>query len=249
MAILGKIIGGVAGFAVGGPIGALIGAVAGHGYDSSREAARVRAKGVDESKTVFLFGVIALAAKMAKADGVVEKREIGVLRAMLGESATHPEAARIYNAAKESTEGFEVYATQLAEQFRHRGAVLVEALDVLWAVAVADSELHSAEERMLHQIAEIFGLPGYVERMVGARHRSRTGRSHQRDKNQDYEVLGLKPSVSDKKLRTAYRKLVREHHPDRLVAQGMAEEFVEQANDRLAAINAAYDRIAKQRGL
>ncbi len=248
MALLGKIIGGVAGFAIGGPIGALIGVVAGHGYDSSREAARVRRTGIDESRTVFLFGVIALAAKMAKADGVVERQEVGILRAMLnGADANHPEAAKIYNEAKASADGYEAYARQLGEQFRHRRAVLVEALDVLWAVAMVDGQLHPEEERMLHEIAVIFGLPEFVERMIRARHRAQ--RSERHNVNEDYEVLGLKPSVSDEELRNAYRKLVREHHPDRLVAQGMAEEFVEQANDRLAAINAAYDRIEKQRGM
>lgn len=248
MAVLGKIIGGVAGFAIGGPIGALIGVVAGHSFDSSREAVRVRKTGIDESKAVFLVGVIALAAKMAKADGVVERQEVGILRAMLREAdAAHPETARIYNEARASAEGYEAYARQLEEQFRYRKAVLAEALDILWAVAMVDGRLHPAEERMLHDIAVIFGLSEFVERMIRARHRAQ--RSERRSVNQDYEVLGLKPSVSDEKLRKAYRKLVREHHPDRLVAQGMAEEFVEQANERLAVINAAYDRIAKQRGL
>jgi DnaJ like chaperone protein len=64
-----------------------------------------------------------------------------------------------------------------------------------------------------------------------------------------YTVLGLTRSVSDAELKKAWRALVREHHPDRLVAQGLPQEFVDKAGRRLAAINAAYDRIAAERGL
>ena len=64
-----------------------------------------------------------------------------------------------------------------------------------------------------------------------------------------YAVLGLGRDASDAEVRAAWRRLVREHHPDRLIAQGVPEEMLKQANARLAAINAAYDRIAKERGL
>jgi DnaJ like chaperone protein len=62
-------------------------------------------------------------------------------------------------------------------------------------------------------------------------------------------VLGVLHDTEDAVIKSAYRKLVRENHPDTLIAQGMPEEFVEVANDKLATINAAYDKICAARGI
>ena len=253
MSIFGKIVGGLAGFAIGGPIGALIGVVAGHGFDTSRASAKRSRKqlGVEDARTVFAVGVIALGAKLAKADGVVERQEVRVIRSLFPESAAdNPEIARIYNEAKNSSEGFEEYARQIALVFARQPNVLVQVLDILWAVALADGSLHPAEERFLREVARIFGLPDLVVRMVRARYESESASGREKDtEEQDLSILGLTPGASNEEIRKKYRKLVRENHPDRLVAQGMAEEYVARASDRLAAINATYDRLEKRRGL
>jgi DnaJ like chaperone protein len=157
--------------------------------------------------------------------------------------------ARIFDEAKRSPLGFEPYARQVAQLFAYEPAVLAELLDGLFELATADGELHPAELAYLREVADIFGFGPFQFETIHARHR--TGRPFRAPPRRDdaYAVLGLTSAASDEEIRRTWRRLVREHHPDRLTAKGMPEEFVRQANQTLGAINAAYDRIAKERGL
>ena len=107
---------------------------------------------------------------------------------------------------------------------------------------MADGHLHPRELDYLRRVAAIFGFDGRVFDRV----RASLGESENED---PYTVLGLTQGVSDAELKRVYRKLSRENHPDTLIAQGMPQEFVDLANDKMAAINAAHDRIRKARGL
>ena len=256
MGVFGKIVGGVAGFMIGGPIGALIGAFAGHKLlDKSSEGGLL---GHDEDSSrlpdqaVFAAGVIALAAKLAKADGVVQKDEIRVLYTVFppGE-VDQASVAALYNEAKQTSEGFEEYAEQLYAVFRRRPAVLVQVLEILFAVALADGELNPAEEVFLSRVAAIFRFPPQLVEMVRKRHQFSGARAGSREPTEadNLAILGLGPNATNEEAKKRYRQLVLENHPDRLVAQGMAEEFVSQATERLKAINTAYDRLSSQRGL
>ena len=64
-----------------------------------------------------------------------------------------------------------------------------------------------------------------------------------------YQVLGINQKTTDAEVKKAYRKLIRENHPDTLIAKGMPQEFIDVANEKMAAINAAYDLVEKERGL
>jgi DnaJ like chaperone protein len=267
LAIWGKILGGAAGLAIGGPIGAVIGAVAGHAYDHYRETearARLtyqRGGGRSEQGSRPLFGdptetrriafataVIVLAAKLAKVDGHVTQDEIRAFkRTFRIDDREVGDVARIYNMAKRSAQGFEPYARQIATLF-HRDPVLLEELLVgLFEIARSDGELNSAELAFLQSVATIFGFTGSDFERI--RSRFAAGRSSMERPEDAYAVLGLKRSASEDEIKQTYRRLVREHHPDQLVAKGLPQEFVERANQTLAAINAAYDRIAKERRL
>lgn len=262
MAIWGKIVGGAAGFAVGGPIGALIGAIAGHAFDHYRaEESRRRLRGpandepplfyedpAETRRIAFATAVIALAAKLAKADGRVTREEIQAFRRVFPvDDDEVGDVARIYNQAKASTEGFEAYARQIATLFRRDRYLLEELLTGLFDVARSDGELNQAEIDFLRRVATIFGFDEAafqeIHRRFAASVRQMSGA------DDTYAVLGLSRSASDDEIRKAYRRLVREHHPDRLVAKGLPEEFVDHANKTLANINVAYDRIAKERSL
>jgi DnaJ like chaperone protein len=125
--------------------------------------------------------------------------------------------------------------------------LLGELLIGLFEIARADGEIAAAELEVLRRIAAIFGFDTGAFEQIRAQY-SATARD-QVGAQDAYAVLGLSKSASAEEIRRTYRNLVREHHPDRLVARGMPEEMIEQANKTLAAINAAYDRIARERNL
>ena len=245
MSIWGKIIGGAAGFAMGGPIGALLGAAAGHAMDRMQEGIHGHGgAGGDNTRTIaFTIGVVVLSAKMAKADGRVTRDEVEtfkrIFRVPPGEERN---VGRVFNMARRDAGGFEPYARQIAGLFQGAPRVLEDLLGALFAIALADGVLHPAEERFLKQVAAIFG---FSEADFARIRESHMGR----DAGDPYAILGLTRQASDGELKKSYHKLIRENHPDRLIAQGLPQEFIDVANDKMAAINDAWDRIEKERGL
>jgi len=237
--VWGKIIGGVGGLALGGPIGALIGAAAGHMVDKARSQI---GEPDDATKSVaFTIVTIALGAKMAKADGVVTRDEVDafkqVFRVPPEETAN---VARVFDQARKDSRGFEPYARQVAGMFADNPAVLEELLYCLTRIARADGVMHPAEIDYLRSVGDIFGLDDLAFERV-------TEITENADQSDPYKVLGVTPDVADDELKTTYHTLVRENHPDKLIAEGMPEELVELANDKLAAINDAYDRVMASR--
>lgn len=244
MSIWGKIIGGAAGFAFGGPLGALVGAAAGHAIDSYAETDD-EPKNEEEAtkKVAFTIGVIALGAKMAKADGVVTRDEIAAFREVFHVPQSEMKnVGRVWDMARKTSEGYEAYAKQIARLFNPGSPVLEQLLGNLFHIAKADGVIHEAEVAYLKRVSAIFGF----DSLSFVRFRS----TFVGDTGDDpYTVIGVGPDTSDDALKAAYRKLLREHHPDRLIAQGMPEEFVKTATEKMATINAAYDRIKQARGL
>ena len=240
MSIWGKIAGAATGLAIGGPIGALLGGLAGH-YAIDRE--NDQAAELQEREVAFSMGVIALGAKMAKADGVVTKDEVAAFKDVFKVPESElKNVARLFNLAKQDVRGYDSYAKQLARMFRDDRETLKAVLDGLFHIAKADELLHPSEEQYLASVARIFGFSETEFAYIRARHLKAKERS-------PYDVLEVDPSISNDELKKHYRHLVRENHPDRLMSRGVPEEFIEIANKKIAAINQAYDEIAKERGL
>jgi len=190
----------------------------------------------------FAVAVIALAAKMAKADGAVTAAEVRAFHDMFqvppGE-AHHVE--RLFDQARRDASGYEHYARQAAKMFKDEPAVLEKLLDGLFHIAKADRVADEREVDFLRRVAEIFGFDADTFERIHAGHLGG-------DESDPYVLLGVAHDASDAALHAAWRRLAREHHPDRLIAQGMPPELVGMANDRLAVINAAYEGIRVRRG-
>jgi DnaJ like chaperone protein len=239
MSIWGKIVGGAAGFALGGPLGAIVGAAAGHAVDKMRAGPPSE----KQRQAAFSIAVIVLAAKMAKADGVVTRDEIDTFKRMFHVPAHEMRnVGRLFDQAKQDSAGYAPYARQVAELFHDSPLVLEELLDGLFLIAKADNVVHPAELQFLYHVSEIFGFDQATFERVCESQRAPV-------EADPYGVLGVGQEESDADIKNAYRALVREHHPDRLMAQGMPQEFIDVANKKVAAINEAYHRIRRERNM
>jgi DnaJ like chaperone protein len=210
------------------------------------EAIRTLFEGDPETRgrVAFSVAMIALSAKMAKADGVVTQPEVAAFERIFEvPDADRPHVSRLYALAQQDVAGFEAYAAQMAKLCggSERGCpVLEDILDGLFHIAKADGVVHERELGYLERVADVFGLSEAAYEAMLARHID-TGR---RD---PYAVLGIDRDMPLAEARRAWLKLVRDNHPDMAVARGLPEEFVAIANARLAAINAAYEMIEREK--
>lgn len=190
-----------------------------------------------ERSVAFTIGVLALGAKLAKADGTVTRDEVSAFRRVFHiapEDERH--AARVFNLARQDVAGFDAYARKIAGLFPKGDPVLRDLLEGLFAVAVADGDFHPAEEAFLAEVAQIFGLSDACFNALKARMAPEDGRD-------PFEVLEVSPAASLAEARRAYRRLVRETHPDALRARGVPDEAVKLAEDKLRALNTAWEQV------
>lgn len=201
-----------------------------------------QALGSEERRQVaFTISMIALTAKMAKADGVVTADEVATVKRIFDvPDHERRNVARLFNLAKQDIAGFEAYAGKIRRLHSDDPELLEDILDGLFVVAEADGHVHERELAFLEKVAEIFHLSPQVFAQIEARHVVPDARN-------PYVVLGVSPGASHEDVRRAYRRLVGEHHPDRLIARGVPAECVRLANDRMARLNAAYESIERER--
>lgn len=194
-----------------------------------------------ERSVAFTIAVIALGAKMAKADGRVTRDEVAAFREVfqIGKE-DEAQAARVFNLARQDVAGFEVYATRIARMFDEQDQRSCFLMEGLFHIAVADGEYHPNEDDFLTRVADILGMDDLMFRSL------RTRFVPDADPN-PYDVLGVTAETSIEDIRTKWRVLVREMHPDRVIARGLPEEAVKLAEGRLVAINRAWEEIKASR--
>lgn len=197
----------------------------------------------ERRQMAFTMAMIALSAKMAKADGVVTADEIAAFERLfqmpVGEERN---VARMFDLAQQDVAGYEAYARQVADLYRHEPAMLEDILDGLFQVAGADGAVHEAELSFLEAVAAAFDLDEAAFARIRARHIVP-------DASDPYVILGVDRAIGNAELKRHYKRLVVENHPDRHMALGMPPEFVAIATEKLATINEAFDRIARERGI
>ena len=194
-----------------------------------------------ERSIAFTIAVIALGAKMAKADGLVTRDEVTAFREVF-HIPPHEEAgaARLFNLARTDVAGFEEYALRIKGMFGDQKGTLCDLMEGLFHIAVADGVYHPNEDEFLGRVAEIFGLPEAEFRALRMRFVP--------DATPDpYAILEVAPDASLQQVRAAWRRLVRDSHPDRMMARGVPEEAVKLAERRLIDINRAWEEVRRAR--
>jgi DnaJ like chaperone protein len=191
-----------------------------------------------EKTVAFTIAVIALSAKMAKADGLVTRDEVMAFREVFH---IPPEdeagAARVFNLARQDVAGFEEYAKRIRAMFGQDQGTLCDLMEGLFHIAMADGTYHPGEDAFLLRVAEIFDLPEGSFRRLKSRFVP--------DADPDpYDVLGVDPEMPLDQIRATWRQLVRDSHPDRMIARGVPEEAIKLSERRLIDINRAWEEIA-----
>ncbi|QPM91911.1 molecular chaperone DjiA [Pseudooceanicola algae] len=196
-------------------------------------------RGPRERSVAFTIAVIALGAKMAKADGQVTRNEVTAFREVFQIPAEDEAgAARVFNMARQDVTGFEDYAARIARMFGADNQVLCDLMEGLFHIAVADGTYHEAEDAFLARVAEIFGIPPHRFAHLRARFVPDAGQD-------PYTVLGVSPDAPMSEIRAAWSQAVRESHPDQMIARGVPAEAVKMAERRMVDINRAWDEIQR----
>ncbi|MDB9801441.1 molecular chaperone DjiA [bacterium] len=194
-----------------------------------------------DRSVAFTIAVIALGAKMAKADGEVTRDEVTAFREVFHIPRTEEaNAARVFNLARQDIAGFEDYAQRIGAMYDGDTAPLCDLMEGLFHIALADGEYHPNEDEFLRRVAEIWGFD--------ARRFGRIRAQFVTDADRDpYDVLGVEPDMPMDQIKSAWRDLVRNTHPDRMMARGVPEEAVKLAEKRMIAINRAWEDIQESR--
>jgi len=209
----------------------------------------LRALGIETAEPVaqptgvaFTIAIIALSAKMAKSDGLVTCDEVEAFRRVCHFPASEEaNVRRVFDLAKQDTSGYEHYARQVGKLLAADPELRLDVLEGLFVIAAADGILHEKEDHYLAEVARLTGVTesefAWVRSLFVAAEAD------------PYTALGLTPAATASEIKARYRKLVAEHHPDRLIGRGVPAEFVIIAERKLAAINVAYETLASERRL
>ena len=191
----------------------------------------------------FTVALIALSAKMAKADGIVTAEEVMTFRRVVeippGEEKN---VERLFDLAQRDVAGFDAHAVRIRDLAKSDTVFLEDVLEGLFLIAAADSYVHERELAFLERVGEIFGIEERRFEAIAAGFVKRRG-------SDPYRVLGVSREADDAAVKTAWRKAVAECHPDRHFAHGLPAEAMAILTDRLASINAAWEAIRTERGL
>ncbi len=265
----GKVVGGAFGFMLGGPLGALLGAVLGHQFDKGLEfqdqfGGAFHYGEQERIQTAFFTALFSTMGHVAKADGRVSEDEIemarNVMRQMRLDEQQRRVAIDLFNQGKQPGFDLDAILEQFRSETRRRRTLLQMFVEILIHAAYADGVMHPREQHVLRHISQRLGFSAeefaHLEAMVAAQRQfheqqysgAYTARPAGADQlRQAYDVLGVSESAGDAEIKKAYRRLMNQHHPDKLVARGLPEEMVKIANEKTREIKSAYELIKKSR--
>jgi len=269
----GKLIVGLLGMLIGGPIGLAIGVLIGHFLDRSVERVQsfnpfrpYRPGEREEVQEALFSAVFSIMGHLAKADGRVSEQEIGQAEAVMTRMQLNDEQRRraqeAFRQGKDDDFPLDRTVAEFRQRIRRRRHLVVVFLELLLQTALADGELHAEEERILFRVAAGLGVPESQFRQIlnmvlaqarfggaGAGGAGGAAGPARPSLGEAYQVLGVSEAASDQEVKKAYRRLMSEHHPDKLAARGVPDEMIRVSTEKTAEISKAYDMIKEARGM
>ena len=269
----GKLIVGLLGMLIGGPIGLAIGVLIGHFLDRGVERVQsfnpfrpYRPGEREEVQDALFSAVFSIMGHLAKADGRVSEQEIGQAEAIMSRMQLNDEQRRraqeAFRQGKDDDFPLDQTVAEFRQRIRRRRHLVVVFLELLLQTALADGELHAEEERILFRVAAGLGVPESQFRQIlnmvlaqarfggaGAGGAGGAAGPSRPSLGEAYQVLGVTEDASDQEVKKAYRRLMSEHHPDKLAARGVPDEMIRVSTEKTAEISKAYDMIKEARGM
>lgn len=259
----GKLLGGALGYALGGPLGALIGAALGHSFDSGARKLDEAFSARERTQTAFYTATFSVMGHLAKADGRVTMDElrlaIAVMDQMYLSSELRRVAQRLFNEGKAAGFPLDEVLDQLRQECHQSRSLIRMFIEIQLQAAYADGSVHPHEQRLLLHICNRLGISRQeferLEAMIQAELRFRASNHWQAPGYADtsledaYAILNISSSASDAEVKRAYRRLMSQHHPDKLVAKGLPDEMMKLATEKTQEIKTAYERIKESRDL
>ncbi len=264
MNIWGKVIGGVLGAMVMGPIGFFIGLWIGNSFDKgiSQDFSSLFAQSDPaETQKIFFTTTFAVMGHIAKADGIVSQKEIAAAEQVMAQLGLDESKRRLAISAFEEgkSQDFELNSNleSLIKHCIRKPSLIQMFLEIQILAATADGQVSQPELQILYQIGQSFRIsPAHIDRLVemviaqSSFHHGGSGSGRNQSGptiEQAYTVLGISADATKAETKRAYRKLMSQHHPDKLVAKGMPEEMIKVATEKSQEIQAAYEMIKQHK--
>jgi len=257
----GKVVGGTFGFMMGGPLGAVLGAALGHNFDKGMSGLDGQ-EGIsfgnqERVQTAFFTATFSVMGAIAKADGRVSQEEINLARAVMSQmqldGAKRDAAMHLFNEGKSESFPLDDVVTQFRRECRGRTTLIRFFIEIQVQAAYADGRKDAAEDALLLKITHLLGFSEsefrHIEQLIVAGAHAAGSQSKTNSLADAYAVLGVTADTPDKDVKKAYRRMMSQHHPDKLVAKGLPEEMMQVASQKTHEIKKAYDQVKEARGL
>mgnify|MGYP001814993309 CR=1 FL=1 len=256
MAWWGKIIGGAFGFMLGGPLGALLGAALGHNFDKglklSDEFGGMAYGDQERVQAAFFTATFSIMGHLAKADGKVTQAEIANSEAIMARMQLDVDqrqaAIKLFNEGKADDFPLQEVLLQFRKECHRRINLMQMFIEIQISTAFSDQKLHPAEKEILYKIADALGFSrrqlDHLFHLAGGVPSPKTRKAAIKEA---YEILGVSEKTTDAEVKKAYRRLMNQHHPDKLVSKGLPEEMIKLANEKTQQIKEAYDLVKQSR--